>query len=236
MIDKSKSWEKINSNSRTLFNNVWGMRADETLTSGIYSDQNKTFGWYWNRLDPKIKPGQTYAQPIYPNIRTGGSPWEISNSTAFPIKLSEIKSLTLDVGYNYPTRPDGQYDLAYDMFFTETNKADPNPKLKAEVMIWLHATAGQPEKHYKGDLSDGNNTFMLYSWTMADGRIYYSLVMKGETSVSGLHTVNAKSLLDQLGLETNLFVPGIEFGNEVWKGSGKIEISRFSIILNGSEV
>ena len=46
VIDKNTAWDKIELNSRTLFNNIWGVPLNETLTSGVYSDQNKGFGWY----------------------------------------------------------------------------------------------------------------------------------------------------------------------------------------------
>ncbi len=234
MTDSNKAWDKIEFNSRTLFNNVWGLAVDEKLNSGIFTHQDKSFGWHWNRPEPGIKPGQTNIQPIFPNIRIGGNPWERSNNTSFPIKLSDLKSLTLEVAYNYSSNPIGSYNLAYDMFFTDLSEPSANPKPKAEVMIWLHSTNQQPDKSYKGDFSDGSNTFRLYSWKMAEGKIYYAFILKNEIKTGDQTVINAGKLLAQLNLDPGLFLPGIEFGNEIWKGSGQIEIIRFAIAVNGN--
>jgi hypothetical protein len=119
------------------------------------------------------------------------------------------------------------------MFFTDFSQPGANPKPKTEVMIWLHSTNKQPAKSYRGDFSDGNTTFQLYSWTMADGKIYYSFILNDEVKTENQTSINAGKLLDQLNLDPGLFMHGIEFGNEVWNGSGQIELNRFSVVVNG---
>ncbi|MDO8567463.1 MAG: hypothetical protein Q7R57_01960 [Dehalococcoidales bacterium] len=226
----------IESDSRRLTNNRWGAPEDEKLTSGVYLAQNSSFGWYWNRPEPKIKLGADCLKPIYPNVRSGGSPWDPSNSVYFPIRLTDIKTLQFDVTYNYTTPPTGSYNLAYDMFLSDTNQPDSSPKPKAEVMIWLHWTFPQPPSTYKGDFTDGNNTYELYSWVMSDGRQYYSFALKEQTQLKAQLTVNARRLVDNLPLDPNWYVHGVELGNEVVNGSGEIEISQFNVNLNGHEL
>ncbi len=234
-IEKSQASDHIYFDSKGLINNTWGAPSEEKLSSGIYLNKDKTFGWYWDRPDPLRKSGINCFQPIYPSIRTG-SPWESSRTTYFPVKVSEVKTLKFDVEYSYPVPPAGTYNLAYDMFLSGTNQASSDPRPKAEIMIWLHHTLQQPPEVYKGDFSDGINTYKLYSFTMPNGRLYYAFVMKEQTPLKAHHIVDAKKLMDNLGLDSNWYLHGVELGNEVVSGSGKIEISKLIVILNGHEL
>ena len=235
-VIRQKPWEQIDfPHSRKLTNNVWGAATNERLTTWVYLDQDGNFGSSWSRPDPKIRSGLT-VQPIYPNVRIGGSPWQLSNCEYFPIKLSETKSLIFDLAYQYPTIPSGTYNLSYDLFLSDTNKHSDNPEIKAEIMIWIHGTKKQPSITYKGEVTDGYNTYELYSWTMLDGRLYYSFIMKGEPRYRAAHTVDARRLMDTLQLNPNWYIAGIELGNEVWHGSGKLEIQQLSVKLNDCEL
>jgi hypothetical protein len=226
----------INFDPLKLVNNEWGAPADENLTCAVYVDQGRKFGWHWNRQDPKTRPGIACLQPIYPSVRIGGNPWEQPTSAYFPVKVGEIKSLDFSVAYDYPEIPTGAFNLAYDLFLSETDQASQNPAIKAEVMIWMHGTIGQPSETYKGDFSDGQNTYELYSYVMSNGRLYNAFVMKGNPEFRTQHTVNVKRLLDNLDLDSKWYIPGIELGNEIVNGSGKIEISKFSVNMNGSVI
>jgi hypothetical protein len=179
-----------------------------------------------------MKPGINVYQPIYPNIRTGGCPWELSRTPLFPIKFSDIKTLTFDAEYKYPESPTGTYNLAYDMFLSDTTQVSPDPRPKVEIMIWLHHTLQQPREVYKGDFTDNINNYELYSFTMPNGRLYYAFLMKNQTPLQAHHTVDARKLMDYLGLDSNWYLHGVELGNEIVNGSGKIEIDKIEISLN----
>lgn len=235
-ISKDKPWDNINSGSLQVRNNVWGAPENEKLSCGVYFNDNKSFGWVWNRSDPQKKGGNEFVQPIYPSVRVGASPWDASNSAYFPVKLQDTRSLILDVSYTYRTTPDGTYNLAYDMFLSSTNQPSSTPNPDAEVMIWLHGTLGQPADAFKGDFSDGSNMYSLYSFVMANGRQYYAFILKDQTGTQGNLTVNAGQLLSTLNLDPAWYIHGIELGNEVVNGSGKIEIDKLTIDLNGHPV
>jgi hypothetical protein len=221
--------------SRFLTNNTWGAPPDETLTSDVYLSTNGSFGWRWDRTDPKVMPGNNGVQPLFPNVRIGGSPWTKSNSPYFPIQLNQVKSLTFFTAYNYPDAPTGQYNLAYDMFLTDTGIPGSSPVRKAEVMIWLHGTFTQPSYTYKGNFTDGYNTYALYSWMMPDNFLYCSFIMKGPIQLQAQHKADAKKLMDSLNLDPGWYITGIELGSEIVNGTGKIEISKLVVNVNGNE-
>jgi hypothetical protein len=235
-VIKDNPSEYIDFGSRRLVNNAWGAPSDEFLNSAVYLKADRCFGSDWKRPDPKGRSALSQIQPIYPSVRVGGSPWQASSTRQFPIKLDDIKSLQFDLAYSYPVKPTGSYDLAYDMFLLDTDKPSSSPCLKAEVMIWLHGTQNEPIHAYKGDFDDGYNKYALYSWQMDDGRLYYAFLMKGEPQMAANHTVDVKKLLGYLPLDSSWYVHGIELGNEVWSGSGNIEISRLSVRMNGQEL
>jgi hypothetical protein len=232
-LAKSVSGKTIEFNRGKLCNNQWGAPLEENLNCSIYLSQNNTFGWYWDRTNPLVKSGMNGVLPIYPSVRVGGNPWEKSNSVLFPVKVMNVNSLMLNLNYKYATIPDGSYDFAYDLFLTDTDQPCSTPVRKAEVMIWIHQSSLPPGGSYKGDFSDGINTYELYSYVMADGRLYFAFVMKGQPLYNAQYKIDAKKLLDYLNLNPNWYIPGIELGNEIINGSGNLEITQFDVILNG---
>jgi hypothetical protein len=236
VIQKNKAGEQISTASFRILNNVWGAPGDEKLATSIYLSPDGHLGWEWDRSSPLTKSGP-FIQPIYPSLRIGGSPWDSSKSPYFPVKWGDIRTLTLEADYNYPRKPEGTYNLAWDIFFTETEQFSSDPKLKAEVMIWIHATMQQPEKTYQGDFSDGTYIYRLYHWTMKEGRQYYSFLAPGNPVSEGKHSVNAKNLIDPIpDLDLSWFIHGVDLGNEIMNGRGKIQINQVIVNLNGNPV
>jgi len=233
VVAREKPGDRIELEGARITNNVWGLLPSETIASGVYLNVNGTYGWYWDRPDQALNL-LGLVKPIYPNVRIGGTPWLASTVAQFPVKVKDLKSLDLSLAYVYRSEPNGYYNLAYDLFLTDSSQPSASPNIKAEVMIWIQGTAEQKSLTYKGDYSDGYNIYQLHSWTMADGRIYYAFVMKERAGLAGSHFVDAKKLLEQLPLDPNWYIPGVELGNEVWHGSGRIEISKFDVRISSA--
>lgn len=233
VLVEHEPWKQIQTPSWKLTNNIWGAKAGEKVTSYVYAGPGTTFGWYWDRPYQSAL-GIGRPEPLYPNARIGGSPWHPSTSPHFPIRLKDTQSLEFYVAYNYPAHPSGAYNLSYDIFLSDTKKDSSRPRPRAEVMIWIDGTATQPAITYKGDYSDGYHTFQLYSWTKPGGMKYYSFLLKDLRASPGAIRVDARKLMEQLELNPGWYIHGIELGSEIWDGSGKIEITRLDITLNGS--
>ena len=232
--------------SRRLHNNVWGATDKEkkssALKSYIYYKFNGNFGWEWDRPSPD-SGGKRWLSTIYPEVVVGVSGSYSSTSPYFPVKLNNIYSLETDVEYMYVKNTTGIYNLAYDIFLV-----DESGIKKAEVMVWLYGSSNETIDKL---ISDGINEYE-YSYRPLDGVApgwsYHVLVLKKQSQIllnrpvnnTVNYTVNIKALLDELvkygRLSNEWVVDGVEFGNEVWIGSGKIEISKFSVVLNGKEI
>lgn len=237
-IGTSRSEGNIENSSRRLYNNLWGLTEDEKRTkvtkSYIYYKYNGSFGWEWDRPDPRNN-GE-YVTPIYPGVMVGASKFYSSTTEYLPIKLKDINSLTLEVEYIYTKTPTGAYNLAYDIWFVDNNGYN-----KAEVMVWIYGDIKDIPQRYT---TDNINVYEYFyrSPTKEFNWDYHAFILKDQIQTSTLshHKVNIKILLDMLiesgKLNTDWTMLGIELGNEIGRGSGRIEISKYVININGDDI
>jgi hypothetical protein len=222
--------------SHIITRNYWGASSDEKLTGDIFLNKDDSFGWFWSRENPQSKPGAKGILPIYPNVRVGADIGQESNSEYFPLKASEINSLSFYVDYSYPQEPTGEYNFAYQMYFSDVPEPDLKTVPQAEVMVWIHSTFGQPPHTFQGDYSDNHNNYKLYAWTQVDGRGYFSFIMKGKPVFAGQHIVDVKQLLSNIAISPGWYLLGVHLGNEILIGSGKVQIQQLEIVLNGKKI
>jgi len=231
-----RSEGNIENSSRRLHNNMWGITDEEkklgTAKSYIYYKYNGNFGWEWDRPDPTPDIND-HVTPIYPEVIIGASGPYSSTAKYFPIKLKDVKSLTSEVAYKYIKTPTGGYNLAYDIWIVD-NKGNN----KAEVMIWVDGDLGDPQKY----VADGINEYGYFyrSPSPKFNWDYHAFVLKNQDPVPLDHKVNIKNLLNILiksgKLNDDWSVLGVEFGNEVGTGSGRIEISKYMVNINGNNI
>ncbi len=239
--DKCAPWAMINQPNYTIQNNTWGASVPETEC--IYQTDSGKIGWYWIRPNGGM-------QITYPNVNIGidrGIPsWPV-----FPKKVSEFASCSFTMTYSYPQLPTGVYNLAPEMYFREGITYLSSPK--AEVMFYLDHSSTNPATEfglgaYLGDVNDGNLGYKLYYRTWDQGWRLFTFVRNGiGNTTSGPHTytVNIKYILDYLAthdllntgtkmIDQSWYALGVEFGNEVYNGAGKMEISELDINVNGN--
>lgn len=215
-----------------LLNNVWGApyyeRQSENLNSYIYYNSEGTYGWEWNRWNPINV--DSYVRPIYPEVMLD------SDSGYLPKKLNDVSSISAELQYSYVKPPTGSYNFAYDIWLTYGGARE------AEVMIWIDCstTADCAPGTYAGDVNDGNNTYSVYyrnprsstSWSV------YAFILNNRTPVPLYHKVDIKALLNSLSTRLNdeWIISSVELGNEIWEGSGRIEISEWLININNATI
>lgn len=215
---------------KEILNNVWGAPSSErqsgSLSSYIYYKSNGNFGWEWHRNNPIAMNG--WIQPIFPEAMLD------SDSGFLPIKLKNINSLSSVLQYQYPTQPTGGYNLAYDVWFTSGTTR------KAEIMFWVSCTAECTPGTNGGEINDGYNTYKVYYTEPSSWRpwLYYAFILKNQNPVPFNHTVDMKVLLNSISnrLDGEWDLSRLDLGNEVWDGSGRIEISKWQLNLNSPVV
>ncbi len=223
--------------SRHLSTNLWGAPAREniTLNENCVFRNAGTFGWQWNRMDPVAVAGETNTFPIYPSVATGTDPWGgYSTNSKLPVRITNISSFILDVRYRYSILPSSSdsVNLAYDIWLTDTDKPGPGTT-RNEVMIWMNRlNVPMPEDKRLEDVSDGYNTYTQYAYEN-----YHAFILNVAPE-SGIkyHKANPKKLIEYLvakgELSGDLWISRIDFGNEVWKGKGKIEVFNLDMRIN----
>lgn len=236
-IGTSRYYGNIENGSRMLHNNVWGQDPTvKSYISYIYYNFDGSFGWEWNRS--KIENNNhTYISPIYPEVVVGVIPGDGQSTTdSFPIKVGDIKTLYSEVEYEYVIPPTGNYNLAFDIYFMDPS--DPDLK-RFNIMIWIegHLDGSVPDSY----VSDGFNEYERHHREPSEEQYWrwYGFILKNQKPVPSKIKINIKKLIEQLpkgSIQDDWVVPGIEFGSEVWRGYGRIQINKYEIDLNNKTI
>ncbi len=224
--------------SRKVINNIWGATNKElksgSVKSHVYVNSDGSFGWRWDRPDPGYNSDK-YVYPIYPEVVIGATPADKSSTVkTFPIRYGDINSWKSKIQFEYPESPDGLYNLAYDIYWMRGNKKEFN------VMIWIEGRYGGRSPPI-GEVSDGVNTYIHYYRATGDNSNWewHAFILKDQEN-SSTHNIDIKALLDNaFSLDTidkDWIIPGMEFGNEVWRGKGEIKINRYDVEINGDSI
>lgn len=233
----------IDNQSRRLHNSVWGATSAEkenyTTKSYIYYKSDGSFGWEWNRPDTEPKNGShIFIAPIYPEVVVGALSGRADYTTSkFPINYGNVSNWTSEINYRWIFPPKDNYNLAYDLYFLESEQGTK----KFNVMIWVQ---GHNEGDSIGIVSDGINQYKHFMRNAGDGQYWewhaFELINQSDIHRPDIHyKVDIKKLLDNAFpgvLQDNWIIPGVELGSEVWRGTGRIEINKYIISMNGEDV
>lgn len=234
-----------------LHNNTWGKGPNEILTLCTnYYDGNGIAGWEWNRPNPI--PQSSGINPLYPEIIIGKQPWDVNSTwSEFPKIVSDISLLKFDLGYNYPKRPtEGLLNLAYDVWLANSSEPSPSPiGIYAEIMVWIDCGMNCEPGIYLDDFSDGYNNYKVYYLPKSTTGVWPQWIFVafvrqpvGVRLRQTYYNVDFKKMIDHIitrGIVPSAYskyIHGIEFGNEINRGSGKIEINKYNIILNNKTI
>jgi hypothetical protein len=206
---------------KLLINNVWGAPNSEiksgSLKSYIYYTSNATFGWEWNRPNPV--PIGNYIQPIFPEVKI--------NSGIVPIKISNVSNMNIELQYRYVKAPKGINALTYDIWATSGGTT------KAEIMVYIYCSTTNDCKpgSYIGDVNDGYNTYSIYYRPPGITGTWELLTFVKQNTNISTYKANIKLLLNSISkkLNSGWIISSFEFGDEVYKGSGRVEISKFLV-------
>jgi hypothetical protein len=221
-------------------NNVWGSnkvkgKFEQCLLHRT-RDGKEEVGWSWRfpGFDPTVF--------AYPQIIFGWKPWSGGKPTdeRFPLRIGDARHLALH--YEVETQAEGSYNLAPEVWLTESGEwsKEPNAKIiTAEIMFWMDYKEGaRPAgKVIESPTFDGV-TYELWKadeiGDKGDGRGWTLYSFKSPT-VRHQGTISIHQLLDHLVKKGHVnpshYVASVEFGNEVMGGSGTTWVKRFEVEL-----
>lgn len=212
------------------------LREDKAMyTSGIWRAGNNV----WNPGD--LKNGKHYTQTI--NLDTAKFPNDVKISWNWPSTGSDVRSYpfvgyggveavqvsnlqSLNVTFDYSVRANGVYNVSFDMWLTN-NPGDPWSS-GYEIMIVLTPPWGTEGATYT--LNSSSLQASVYvndswgsGWTFAQA-VTVSRVTSGTIDIADL----LKSLVWNGVLTGNEYASEVQFGAEIVRGSGTLQINKLS--------
>lgn len=210
-------------------NNQWNKivvdQANQPFSQCLHLDSAKPLSvgwkWSWPNLQGQVKS--------YPSIVYGWKPWRTTTTDIhLPVQLSKMGSFVAD----FDTSVSGQeviYNTSFDLWITSTNPPSPET-ITHEVMIWVvdksEYTYGSSYLHLGRFNIDGEEFDIHIS--QSSGFIVFHKVNPmtiGQISID--HLLNI--LVDKGIISGSDYLADIEFGNELYSGSGETTIRTYSI-------
>lgn len=215
----------------TLMDNQWGM---SNAPQCIWLNDDDSYGY---DFDASNHDGGIN----YPEVFIGTRPWgDDTGVPEFPVKRKNVDELVMDVEADVSISG-GEWDLAEEWWLMEEPPGQQTETHQYEIMLLLDWGGG----HDHGTVQDQNawtdqfgNTVDL--WTVynsggTDATFYIFRVQGGHNGGK----IDMKEIVDYLsaneGISGELYLSGIELGNEYWGGAaGETTYRTFDVTVNGS--
>ena len=236
-----RDWAKLRNAGLVYENNVWNQgtiktehRAQCLLKRVVDGKVQYGWRWQWPRAGGNVK--------AYPEVIYGHKPWFTSSTTAnLPRRISAIGELS--VAYDIEMRARGRYNLAFDIWVTNSGRPTPSA-ITHEIMIWVgeRARAWEPYPGYLAKrVTIGDATYDLTikpyaEWLKEHGapKVAYIAFNARTAQLSG--RIDVKEFLDYLTdhghLPVDGYVASVELGNEVMSGTGEVWLKSYRISVN----
>jgi chitinase len=215
----------------TLMDNRWGMPAAQQC---IWLNDDGSYGYDFDASN-------TGSGINYPEVFIGTRPWGDDTGVAeFPIQRRNIDELVMEIDADV-TISGGEWDWAEEWWLMEQPPSQQTRTHKYEIMLLLDWS----DTHNHGPVTKRN------AWTDQFGTTvdHWTTYNSGGTSatfyifrIQGGHNggkIDMKEIVDYLsnnhGVAGDLYLSGIELGNEYWSGAvGETTYNTFNVTINGS--
>jgi hypothetical protein len=208
----------------TLENNCWGAAGVAHFKQCVSATGDR-LGWTWDY--PAEEPDRVKA---YPEVIFGKKPFTAGPSTTvrLPRPLSPVPAFTVE--FTSRTHATGRYNAAFEIWLTNSVLAT-EASITHEVMFWV-GHAGDPSPAGEFDrtvtLADGRTCDLwigpMQSWTYLTF-VFRQPVPSGKIDF-GLYL---SELLRHGDIPPSAFIADLEYGNEVWNGSGSTVLEHYVV-------
>lgn len=215
----------------TLLNNQWGNPA---AAQRIWTTGNGTYGW-------TVDAPSTTSGINYPEVFIGTRPWGSTTGTPeFPIKRGDITDFTLHVDAN-STLSGGEWDFAEEWWLMDQDPTVTPETHQYEIMLLLDWGGGHDHgtPRQTGLWTDQyGNTIDLWARYESGGTAATFYIFRVQNGHDGgkinLHRI-VKWLTTHEGIREDLWLSGVELGNEYWPGaSGQTTLTTCDVTINGT--
>jgi len=224
---QANSWQKLSLAERfTVYQNVWqNTKVSSGGKSYITCSKFNGVSLAWSNIFAFPCAQQDNNQvKSYANAAWAGK----------PIQFSAVQSFQSSWGWKLSQESsDLVMDVSYDIFMTTQPGCTGQPCASREIMIWLAAVGGaKPAGSKSGVLKVGNYQFDVWQGTV-NVPVISLIPSDPNTRYTGFRG-DMKNILLQLvqyGLKQDEYILSVGAGLEVFKGSGKLDTSSYTIEL-----
>ncbi|PZU58922.1 MAG: hypothetical protein DI547_09140, partial [Sphingobium sp.] len=217
-----------------VLNNVWNpgdlVYGRDYAIDSSYDVANPTEGATFNWSFPdtarsSVPTVLAYPEVAYGNSPKGGDKAVIDPSVIFPLKVGDMKTLTVHYDVAYSGNTSG-FNVAYDLWFTSVPNGGRDT-ITNEVMIWLHQGNVPPFGTLVGTYSDGSFS----------GKIYYSaehnytaIISDTDLTEGQIDIAAMLATLRSMGiLSSDEHLASLELGAEVVTGTGSLTVNNLDV-------
>lgn len=222
-----------NANGWFVLNNAWGVGGmvagkDYSIKSEFNTaDMTKgtTFNWSFplSTTDMRIL---AYPEVIFGSgpHNPAGNPTDVAH--VFPVQVSDIAALKANYDVSY-TGNLGGFNVAYDIWLSNSATATGTGAVSNEVMVWLHKGGFNPFGDLVGTYSNGDLTAKIYH-----SGTYTAVVADKDMTQGTIDIADILKTLKALGIVSESeYVRSIELGSEVTSGTGSLTINDLDLIV-----
>ncbi|KAJ5477478.1 xyloglucan-specific endo-beta-1-4-glucanase A [Penicillium diatomitis] len=217
--DFCDQWGSVTKGNYIVYNNLWGQSADPSghQCTGVDSLNGNTIAWHtsfgWT--------GAKYSVKSFANI-----------ALKFTAKtLKDVKSINSTWKWSY-SNTNIVADVSYDMFLKSNPSASSS---EYEIMVWLAALDGAGPISSTGapiaTTTINGVTWKLYKGPNGSMTVYSFVAESTVTDFSGDLKKFFTYLIDQQGLNSNLYLVDVQAGTEPFTGSAKLTTTAYSAVV-----
>lgn len=221
-------WQYVNTNqSYIVQNNAWNP------TSGM-SQTISYIGRSFSVTTQTGNLGTTGAPVSFPSLFIGANNGRATSNSGMPKRVGDITSVP--TGWSWSGNPSGQWNAAYDVWFSSSSAGDQGSSTRSFLMVWFGRTSGpRPEDDLNGPYTTAhiaNVNWDVWYGTNVEGRPVISYV--AQQTVNSLE-FDLKNFIDHAKgaqgrpaqFTDNLYLTNIFSGFEIWSGGQGLKTNNF---------
>ncbi|WP_226011675.1 carbohydrate-binding protein [Halomicrobium salinisoli] len=217
-----------------VINNDWGTQEEGAdIDMCVFANDDGSYGYEWETRS-------VGGSPNYPQALVGTKPWGTDTGVAeFPIRRGDVDQLEIAVDVDQSISG-GEWDLAEEWWLMEQPPSQETGTHVHEVMMVLDWGGGHD--HYMEERNVWTDQYgnTVDYWADYDGggtnADFHIFRVRGGLTSGRVDLTEVVDYLSQRhGIGDDLWLSGIELGNEYWQGAqGNVTYEQFDVTINGT--
>ncbi|MFW6436478.1 MAG: twin-arginine translocation signal domain-containing protein [Halococcoides sp.] len=221
--------------SFNMMDNEWSLPS---AAQCIWIDDDGSYGWDW-----EAGSGDSVGDfdINYPEVYCGTRPWgDDSGAEKFPIRQEDVEELWIEVDVDL-SADGGEWDFVEEWWLCEDDPTDTEETQTHEIMLYLDWGGGHGHDgiEQEGAWTDQFDNTVDHWTTYGEGgtdATFHIFKVQGQPRNGKFDLLPiVEYCTNDLGVDSSLYISGIELGNEYWPhSSGETKFNQFDVTINGT--